>query len=500
MTLAIITLYFLNIGLTNSVLLNSTAQINASLSASLNNSSLTQAQVSSITAQIINNNNSIQTQAVEAETSFRKLYFTSKYLDEFFWFSFLRKLQLQSLNFLHIDLILILYLFRWFKLILFSRLCNKRIAFDGAFVLSIIMSFWAMYTFIRYETSYSVGIDRNTGDGAILVMQRGLNDSFMKVTVSNAITMITQWILVVMALKASKTFGTMIETIITMIVSILKYSWILIVLFAWFSTIGRVWFFDITSFTNMSDSFIYLFNAIFAQIDFTIFQGDHVLSTSQGNIFLVAFIILFNIIMLNFLIAILASIYDSVDNKSNSLYLNQMIKINHSINQNKIYSSLSYSYVPFNLIVTIILPIILKLKSKKLNSILLLLTYFPVMLVGVVLFFLCSNILVPLSYLIILKAKLLNLFDTDDEELISIRIRRLAKFFWFGVFHLIALNISDTAFFCISLFDQNLKLRNPKAEDDEIFSNIDAGFLEVRFLCFFLPLKNIFIKFKFSCI
>ena len=179
----------------------------------------------------------------------------------------------------------------------------------------------------------------------------------------------------------------------------------------------------------MSDSFIYLFNAIFAQIDFTIFQGDHVLSTSQGNIFLVAFIILFNIIMLNFLIAILASIYDSVDNKSNSLYLNQMIKINHSINQNKIYSSLSYSYVPFNLIVTIILPIILKLKSKKLNSILLLLTYFPVMFVGVVLFFLCSNILVPLSYLIILKAKLLNLFDTDDEELISIRIRRLAKFF-----------------------------------------------------------------------
>ena len=81
-----------------------------------------------------------------------------------------------------------------------------------------------MYTFIRYETSYSVGIDRNTGDGAILVMQRGLNDSFMKVTVSNAITMTTQWILVVMALKASKTFGTMIETIITMIVSILKYS------------------------------------------------------------------------------------------------------------------------------------------------------------------------------------------------------------------------------------------------------------------------------------
>lgn len=202
------------------------------------------------------------------------------------------------------------------------------------------------------------------------------------------------------------------------------------------------------------------------------------MSSPYGYLYLAIFIILSTIVMLNLLIALLANIYDSVNKTSNSLYLNQMIKINHSISQHKTYSCLSYSYIPINLITTLLLPLILIFKSQKLNSILLLLSYIPVMIVGVILFSLCSNVLVPFSYLIILKAKVRKLFDAEDSARLSSRIRSLVKFIFFGVLGLIKLSIYDTVYFSISLFDTDLKLRNPKTEDDDIVSRIDSSFLE----------------------
>ena len=258
---------------------------------------------------------------------------------------------------------LVLYFIRGITLLLYSKIRNKRLIFDGSFLLSIINTFWVTYSFIRYYTSYSVGADKSTATGTMSILQRGLNDGILRITISNTISMWIQWIYVLIVLKASKTFGPMIETINTMIVNILKFSWIFWLIFIWFSTIGRICFFDVTPFQTFPDSFVYLLNAIFGQIDFTVFDGDHTLNHTYGYLYLWWFIVILNIVMLNLLIAILTSIYESINKGSNSLYLNQMIKINHLISKNPLYSSLSYSYVPINIVTMLFFPFLL-MKSK----------------------------------------------------------------------------------------------------------------------------------------
>ena len=76
---ALITLYLMNDGLNNSRKLNQVASTNASLTASLNDLTLSQNQRISISLQIAQNLSSIQNLAIETEQSFHNLYIISRF-------------------------------------------------------------------------------------------------------------------------------------------------------------------------------------------------------------------------------------------------------------------------------------------------------------------------------------------------------------------------------------------------------------------------------------
>lgn len=101
-----------------------------------------------------------------------------------------------------------------------------------------------------------------------------------------------------------------------------------------FACVGNLLFSDIEIYGNFYDSLITLFDATIGNYEFSEFsesnKGKYV-----GNSFLMLFIILNNILLLNLLIAILSRTYALLEEKKLVLYINEILKLRPSLEYDK---------------------------------------------------------------------------------------------------------------------------------------------------------------------
>ena len=333
---------------------------------------------------------------------------------------------------------------------------------------------------LKYKVDYEYKIDysNSLSDTNSKLLQKANEDQYFGAVIAAGITVSFQIFRVLLRLQASKTFGPLIKIIQLMIKNVMQFGIILWLILLIFIVLGRVIFNKVQDFRSYEGAIKYLFNAALGNFDFETFDVYNNNYKYYGYFYLVTYIILIAITLLNFLIAILSSTYDEYRNKSTGVYLNHVVHTKRKFEYDRYYSSLMYSYNPL-IIITFPFLIFLSLKKwKVLNKIIMHALYFPVAVISTLAFVLISLIWAPISFILFVLTSLRRTFSKQIEMPWYHIVIYIFVSIIFGIPFQIIKTIKDTINFAISLYETNLKRKYIDEVDEGIFEKLDLDFVQ----------------------
>jgi hypothetical protein len=103
-----------------------------------------------------------------------------------------------------------------------------------------------------------------------------------------------------------------------------------------FGTTGRLLFTAIYEFKTDSRTYATLFAASLGDFDLGIFKNEDLFVPERyGIIYMMLYLVISNIILLNFIIAVLSGVYDEVKDKGWLIYLTEIVKVRNMYIGNK---------------------------------------------------------------------------------------------------------------------------------------------------------------------
>lgn len=119
-----------------------------------------------------------------------------------------------------------------------------------------------------------------------------------------------------------------------------------------------------------------------------------------GDLFTIAIVVTFNILILNLIIAILSNTYNQFDTKSTGLYLSKILNARDDMTFDENYGAFLLTMSPLNMVVLPFVPIALFRKpSVKLNSFVTLLQYMIFIFAILILFLVGNGIMTPFAFM-----------------------------------------------------------------------------------------------------
>ena len=281
----------------------------------------------------------------------------------------------------------------------------------------------------------------------------------------------------------------MLNIIKNMVQDIIKFSFIYLIILLIFGSSARIFFIKTPGFDSDSNTYITLFSATFGSFTFSNFKSDKmVLPDSYGYYFFILYLLISNIVLLNFIIAVISSTYTRLIGVSKALYLNEIVKVRNIFEFNKYYSGLISLPIPLNAILLPIYPFIILMKSKRLNHIVLHFSYLPVMMIGTLIFITLSIILWPISYLALLYQNFIDIWEKGSNgSNRCIEITQFLTMIFKAPFVLFGGIIIDTSKFIMSLYATKIRIHNERV----LFKKFDFSKLDPEY---FNLLKKILYK------
>ena len=187
---------------------------------------------------------------------------------------------------------------------------------------------------------------------------------------------------------------------------------------------------------------------------------------------MIIFLWISTITLLNFLIAILTHVYDYKSKIEVGLYLQNIINIKKVLESDSKYWGLVSMVPPLNFFTFLFTPFIMWFGSKRLNTILLHASYIPIMISGTFIFLISSVILSPFAYFALLFKLIKDILSpVHTYKSRTARLADIFIFFFAGIFILLGQVISDTVFFVLDLYNDNLWLKYKTKFDTHIRDN-----------------------------
>ena len=273
--------------------------------------------------------------------------------------------------------------------ILFAKLRNKKLQIITPEIWINFASFTAsVYLFWRWKFYYQNLSAPIPKYWTLYVANETFNDPFLKGAFGAGLVVSLQWWRVFFILQASRTFGPLIEILLHMLKELFKFIAIYGLIFTVFISAGMCMFFNYSEFSNDNwRGFLYLFSVSLGNFDFSLFtQNEEYLERQYGWVYLVLFLVFTNIILINFLIAILSNKYSEMELNKKVLYNRKILEIKQVQAYDKYYSSLISSFAPLNLLILPFVPFLVICKSQRLNTVLLYASYIPMAFFGVLIF------------------------------------------------------------------------------------------------------------------
>lgn len=283
----------------------------------------------------------------------------------------------------------------------------------------------------------------------VMVIENIFGDEYINIYILITIIIAIQWVRAISAFYVSRFFGPLIKILANMLIDLVKFMVIMGISFFIFCCIGSTLFRDLTSYANIQTAMLTLFQAALGGFDFTVFYDlDSTVLKTLGFIFLTGYLIFMMITLLNFVIAILSDTYAFLSNQSQSLYLKEVILLEHRLGHEKNLSCIVSAWVPFNLILIPLVPFILIFnKYEIINSIILHIVYIPFSLFALTCYITVVVLMYPFAYLVVLLFRLKLLFYSKGKTSWLFRFLSFAMWLFLGPFILIVYFLIDLTVF-----------------------------------------------------
>ena len=276
------------------------------------------------------------------------------------------------------------------------------------------------------------------------------------------------WLRIILLFRLTRFLGPLIKMLQNMIYDM----WIFLVLYGTqllvFASIGNLLFSSVDEYSSLYNALKTLFSWSLGNFDFSTLANNNK-SQNLGDIFLVIFVILNNILLLNLLIAILSSTYALLEDKKVVLYINEIIKLRSSLEYNEKCSSLISTFPPWNVIALIMSPfIMIKPNPVGANNILLHIEYAPMLILLILVYIIVNTILIPFAYFKGIFIHIALLANKRVEKPFWRKFINLLIFLFFGLLILFLNMISDTIWLVLHCYQSKMSYRREKQEEQRI--------------------------------
>ena len=389
--------------------------------------------------------------------------------------------------FLELSLLFTMYFVQNLLQFLFAKLRRKKLQImTPEVVINFISWFISLYTYCRLKFYYLQLTGPVPRLSIIFISTESFNDPLIKGVFGAGLITSLQWWRVFFILQASKTFGPLIEILLSLIKELLKFLAIYGLIFAVFISAGWCMFYNYSDFKETNwRGFLYLLSASLGNFDFSLFTQDQTyLQKEYGWIYLILFLVFTSIILTNFLIAILSNTYTEMQSKKRILYNKKIITIKQIQGEDKYYSSLVSSFVPLNFMMLPFVPFIVIFKSEKLNHILMYACYVPMVVIGTIFFVVGSLALLPFAYLVSIYSSAVSMYKVLKAnkitfKLVAVETGWLVLVVLLSVLYLLAQTVADTVVFVVTLFDENTKSKQDCGKSRTQLTDIDPEVFDV---------------------
>eukprot|EP00347_Sterkiella_histriomuscorum_P007752 403347692 len=325
--------------------------------------------------------------------------------------------------------------------------------------LTICVIVWMWYynanlDIVQLEGSYGGSLTRN--QVFVLSVIEDISDGVFRFDMLLAVHCGFLWLKVTMLLKLTRSFGPLIKIVINMMQDILEFFVIWSINLVFFSCVGMLLFGELDQYNSIYDTLVMFIQSALGAWDLTIY--DNILIGKEfGQVYHLIFIIFNTVLLINLIIAILATTFSILNDKKLALYYDGIIEAIPTYKYDKLYGSIICAFPPFNMITLPFSFAFLQLKNikiiKSLNLLLLHFAYSPVYLLTLLSFAIGNIILMPICYIYTVSMKVQILF-TDREHILR-SLLSATSCVLLGIPMILVTQFTDLYYFTVHSYSSN---------------------------------------------
>ena len=210
-------------------------------------------------------------------------------------------------------------------------------------------------------------------------------------------------------LQLTKSFGPMLRIILSMIGEVMRFLFIWTVVLICISSVSSLLFGTLEEYSSFIDVVFVIFGTSLGSYDNSVFNE---LSYGKivGESFITVAVLINNIVLLNFIIAILADTYSKLANDSLGIYYDGIIARIPIYEDDDRYGGLIVGTPPFNMLSIIMIPFYMLVKDesklRNANDLLVKVMFAPIALCILALFMVLNLVYLPFAYLTAIYKKI----------------------------------------------------------------------------------------------
>ncbi len=249
-------------------------------------------------------------------------------------------------------------------------------------------------------------------------------------------------------LEVNDVVGPFIEMIKRMFLRLGTFSLLFVILLFFFAMVASIYLpYSIVEHRALYRSIVTLF-----QTSIGVFDINTMNSEMKAEIFTFIYVIVFNILLLNLLIAILTQVYTTIDEEADTLYVNNIVDLYALYAPHEEYGSLICAYPPFNFLFGLIcLPILLltpRSKHESINAVFLKIEYTLAFIIVLAVYIGAEMFFLVLCYFKV-TVHLFILIFIGREWATTGRIGHFSLFLFLGPLLLLPVLLSDVYYFTL---------------------------------------------------
>ena len=203
-------------------------------------------------------------------------------------------------------------------------------------------------------------------------------------------------------IQFSSDIGPLVKIVEKMFGDFSNFIVLYAILILMFAIIGNANFvFELSEFKGLFESVLTVLNASIGNYNFGLYDSvSNEVVGRFGDFFVMSIVVVFNVLILNLIIAILSNTYNQFDTKATGLYLSKILNARDYMTFNENYGAFLLVMAPLNIVVIPFVPAALFMKpSVNMNILITVFQYSVFIIIIYSIFLFGSAMLLPFAFL-----------------------------------------------------------------------------------------------------